>query len=264
MTNSIKAKIVRSVFTVKRKEFLTPNFIRVIFEITDEQCKMLTNVQEGSNNKIFIPPKGVLPTYFPTKELNNNSELVAVMRTYTNRKIDLIQKELVIDFVAHGETGPASAWAINANIGAPLGIAMKEAGRPLVGEADDFLLVGDATALPVIASILENLPKDAHAKVILEVPTHEDEMPIFSAANIEVEWLHNPNPEKGSRLAVKALAHQFQNKDSVNFVYCAAEYSTVKEVREYFRKTLAWDSQLIYTSSYWKAGASEDAMEADR
>ncbi|WP_413534032.1 siderophore-interacting protein [Empedobacter brevis] len=251
-------KIIRSIFTVKRKEFLTPNFIRVIFEMSDEQCKLLENIQEGSNNKIFIPPKGVGLIYFPNKEVSLNTSLTAKTRTYTNRKIDLRNKELTIDFVAHGTTSPASAWAISAKIGDPLGIAMKDVRKPLIGKADHYLLIGDATAIPVIAAILESLTAKVSVKVILEVPSKDDEIIMYSKAKVEIEWLHNSNPKMGSYLAKKAITHQFENKNAHNFVYCAAEYRTVKEVREYYRKTLNWDSDLIFTCSYWKAGSAED------
>lgn len=242
--DSTQTKKIRSVFNVKRKERLTPHFIRIIFEIKEDQVELLSNVKSGSNNKIFIPTE--------------NPESQGIVRTYTNRKIDLENKELSIDFVAHGDNGPASAWASKAQKGDTLGIGMKESTRPLVPEADSYLLVGDATALPVINAIVEQLPAGMKAKVLLETFGREDEMISCSAADIDLEWLHNPTPEKGSLLAEKAKQFKFPEKEQRKYVYVAAEYSTVKELRDYFRADISLDPRSIHAVSYWKAGESED------
>lgn len=173
---------IRSVFRMKDKKFLTPHLIRTVFDIDDHQAELLAYVRSGSNNKIFIP--------------HSAEEHDVSVRTYTNRKIDLETRELTVDFVSHGDNGPASAWALQAVPGDTLEIGMKQSTRPLVPEADFYLLVGDATALPVICAIAEQLPSYVTAKIILEVHGKEDELIVCSAADISVEWLHNPQPEK--------------------------------------------------------------------
>ncbi len=257
MSNYIPTKKIRSVFTVKRKEFITPHLIRVVFKISDEQIGLLPMMQEGANNKIFIPPKNVGLIYFPEKSLHG-AELTAVSRTYTNRKIDFQKKELTIDFVVHGENGPASAWAIHAQPGDPLGIGMKQSNKPLIPKADRYLFVGDATALPAISAILEHLPARVQVNAVLEVYSKKDEMLLCTAADLEIEWLHNPNPEKGSKLAEKVRMFDFANFNQKSYIYIAAEYTTVKELRHYFRQDLQWNQHLIYTCSYWKSGISEE------
>ncbi|MGG7469745.1 siderophore-interacting protein [Chryseobacterium arthrosphaerae] len=235
---------IRSVFRMKDKKFLTPHLIRTVFDIDDHQAELLAYVRSGSNNKIFIP--------------HSSEEHDISVRTYTNRKIDLEARELTVDFVSHGDNGPASAWALQAVPGDTMEIGMKQNTRPLVPEADFYLLVGDATALPVICAIAEQLPSYVTAKIILEVHGKEDELIVCSAADISVEWLHNPQPEKGSDLAEQARKTEFPQGILKEYVYIAAEYTTVHELRHYFRTTLQWDPHGLYACSYWRAGQSED------
>lgn len=243
LTSQVKeTKKIRSVFTVKKKLFITPHLIRVIFDIDEKQAELLANVKPGSNNKIFIPTE----------------ENITLIRTYTNRKIDLEEKELSVDFVAHGDNGPASAWALKAKPGDLLEIGMKESSKPLVPNADFYLLAGDATALPVICAIAEQFPSYVRAKIILEVADKEDELILCSAADLSVEWLHNPHPEQGSKLAEAVKSVHFPPGILKEYVYIAAEYSTVHELRTYFRTTLEWDPHDMYICSYWKAGQAEN------
>lgn len=237
-----ETKKIRSVFTVKKKLFITPNLIRVIFHIDENQVELLANVKSGSNNKIFIPTE----------------ENGTVMRTYTNRKIDLEERELSVDFVAHGDNGPASAWALKANPGDLLEIGMKKSTKPLVPDADFYLIAGDATALPVICAIAEQFPSYVRAKIMLEVASREDQLILCSAADLSVEWLHNPHPEQGSKLAEMVKAVQFPPGVLKEYIYIAAEYATVHELRSYFKTTLEWDPHGMYICSYWKSGQAEN------
>lgn len=123
------------------------------------------------------------------------------MRTYTVRAHRRDLGELDIDFVVHGDTGPATRWVNRAVIGDELVVVGPDA-RSLVagdtpvggvefhpGEARRILLAGDETAAPAICSIVESLPRDAMGQVFIEVATADDILPLVSPGRVTVSWL---------------------------------------------------------------------------
>jgi len=189
-------------------------------------------------------------------------ETQPIIRTYTHSGIDLEKNEIWIDFIAHGDEGPASAWALNAVKGDVLGVLMKDGKTDLYLNADNYILIADATGIPVIAAILKDLPITASGVCILEVHGKEDEQLLSTNADINFIWLHNKNPQKGS-LLTETIKKQILPEFS-KFAYVAAEFTTVKNIRNYLRKESNWQQKELYAYSYWKAGVSEDKSVSDR
>jgi len=97
---------------------LTPHMIRVT--LRGEEIKSIRSGCEGANCKLFLPQA--------TQSLDDfANQLVEgprpVVRTYTVRYIRPQIGEMDIDFVDHGDTGPASAWARAAKVGSFCGFA---------------------------------------------------------------------------------------------------------------------------------------------
>ena len=88
------------------------------------------------------------------------------LRSYTIRAFDLEKRELVLDFLLHGDSGPASKWASSVQIGDNIEIA-GPGPAILAGTADWYLFVGDMTALPAIAVNLEKLPSESRGIALL-------------------------------------------------------------------------------------------------
>lgn len=252
-----KKPAVRSIFTVKEKTFITPHYIRVILNMSDDQVELFRNVNIGSNNKIFLPLPGTNQVIFPD-ETNTDINKTSVRRTYTTRHIDYLKKEIFIDFIAHGDNGPASCWANQATAGSHIGMAMKVGNRPLFPEVEYYLLVADSTGIPVISAILEQLPADVEVHAIIEVFSKEDELVLTSKANLSLEWIYNTHPERSSNLAdiVRKRDLPVRNR----FIFAATEYATAKDLKIYFRDELHWQSGEYSITSYWKKGESEDKI----
>lgn len=264
-----KGNIQRKVFTLKNREYITPRFIRLTLGGND--VSVFKNTTIGVNNKIFLAPEGCDKVYLPEFDMEKmawkpmDEEIKPYVRTYTHRGIDLEKNELYIDFVGHGDEGPASNFAINAELGTELGVAMGCDPSELFPIVDWYYLIGDATAIPVLSAILESIPSTSQAKVVIEVETEEDIQNLHSPASFDIEWVINPTPGQNSAVAAKVI-------DYVNttvlpesrFAYLASEFSTVKELRNFFRKEKNWTKEELYAYSYWKYGKAESASEADR
>lgn len=262
-----KPTISKYVFKVTHKENLTPHYIRIKLKSDDDidfdQCT------PGANNKIFIPPLGTKEVQFATfNSISGEWEMPhenvkPIVRTYTHRAFDPQTKEITIDFVNHGENGPASAWARNAIQNDQLGVAMKI--RPTLHYPDVnwYLLIGDATAIPVLSCILESLPLTAKGHCIIEIPSEEDKIKDINHPGFNIQWLINPRPESGSNLAEQSQKIEIPS-DQSKFAYIACEYNSVKNLRAYFKEDLGWTNKEFYAFSYWKAGVAEDKSAQER
>lgn len=256
-----------AVLVLKEKNYLTPHYIRATFHC--DEAALFRESTVGVNNKIFIPPAGVKDIHFPEfdfeagKWLLPPPEVCPAIRTYTHRGIDLVRKELVIDFVAHGDNGPASAWVMYAQPGDRIGVSMWTTATELYAPADWYLLAGDATAIPVLSVILETLPATARGRLVLEVASPEEEQPLYTRSQVHIQWIYNAHPEKGSHLpsVVRLLPIP---EDVSRYAYVAAEFTAVKEIRQYLRKERQWTHEELNAYAYWKAGVSEEGSQMAR
>lgn len=243
--------IIKAVFRVKRKVYLTPHYIQIIVESDD--LHLFSAVTVGANNKIFISGK--------------EAEPATIRRTYTLRALNLEAGEMRIDFVAHGEEGPASAWAIHAKEGDQLEIAMKARKNPLYPQADWYLLTGDHTALPVISVMIESLPATAKGIALIEVASPEDVIDIQTDSALKICWIFNDHSSIDQYTASKQLYESVTSiplpENVTKYVFAAAEAEVIKNLREYF-KLKELKREELSAHAYWKKGVSEEGSETER
>jgi len=77
----------------------------------------------------------------------------------------------------------------------------------LYPKADQYILVGDATGIPVLSAILEDLPKEAIVNAFIEVETVEDIQVLQTKANANIEWIVNASPGKSTELAENVMSY---------------------------------------------------------
>lgn len=209
--------------TVSRVTRLCPSFIRITF--TGDDLHLFADNGRDQRIKFLLPaPCGGWeyldrqnPDWF-TSWRALPEERRNPLRTYTVRAVRQDMREVDVDIVLHGDTGPASRWANGAKPGTPLVIMGPNAAytggshgglefNPPAG-SHALLLAGDETAVPAIAAICESLPEDAIGEVFLEVPHREDRWTLVAPAGVRITWLPREEREHGDVLvpAVKEAA----------------------------------------------------------
>lgn len=178
----------------------------------------------------------------------------AIVRKYTIRRIDPRAGTLDIDFVLHESGGPGSRFAANAKAGDVVGMIGPGGGSARA--ADWNLFVGDETALPAIARLLEAMPADTTATAIIEVPDGKDEQAISSKADVEIVWLHRNRSKDSKTLAERVASIELPLNGSV-FAWAGVEFSAFRKIRSDWRslKHLAKEDHLAV--SYWREGHAQ-------
>ncbi|MFK0243469.1 siderophore-interacting protein [Amycolatopsis azurea] len=190
------------------------------------------------------------------------------MRTYTIRA--LRPGEIDVDFVRHGDVGPASRWAGAAKPGDEVVIYGPNARFPheetdpsrrgadyLPPEGSAWkLIVGDETALPAIGGIVEGLASGERARVFVEVPVEGDRQQWRTDGEVEVTWLSRDRTTAGTLLeAVRAT----ELPTEPGYAWLAGEAGLVKELRRHLVRERGVDRKRIDFCGYWRQGKSEDA-----
>ena len=196
--------------TVAKAETLSPHFKRIVFQGPDLQD--FADAGYDERIKILLPlPDGSLPapSFFEASPENPlawyqqwralPAERRNPLRTYTVRKVRPESEQIDVDFVIHDHAGPAGAFAEAARPGDQAIIIgpNAQAAGPVVGmdfhpgQSRHLLLVGDETAVPAIAAIMDSLIRDhwqGEGVAVIEVPAEEDRLPLPELEGIRIIW----------------------------------------------------------------------------
>lgn len=177
-----------------------------------------------------------------------------LLRTYTIRAQR--PEAIDIDFVRHGDGGPASRWAESVCIGQSVDVGGPGPVKRVDNRADWFLLVGDMTALPAIAANIEALPRTARGHAVIEVMDAADIQTLDAPPGLRLDWHVNPYPGQAPELLVNAVAalDWMAGRPSV---WAACEFSAMQRLRRHFHDTRGLARETLYISSYWQYGADE-------
>lgn len=242
--------------TVKTAYHLSPNLIRVTF--AGPELEGFPKGHHGANCKLVLPRDGESRAEFEAYFAPDApEEKIHAVRTYTVRAYREDSQELDIDFVAHGDNGPATRWAQAAKPGSFLGFMGPSQPKLTEFYADWYLLAADLSAMPVVEATLEAMPSDAKGLAIFEVPSEEDIRDIAAPTGIELRWLVQPEQHRASTAQVD-LVQSLDWPGGTVQTCIAGESSVIRALRDHLHNERKVPKRDTYISGYWKIGLVED------
>ncbi|WP_105566508.1 siderophore-interacting protein [Microbacterium halophytorum] len=288
---------------VSRITDLTPSFRR--FTFTGDDLHEYGDPGYDQRIKVVFPRPGgsldTMPTaddwYTPWREQDPDER--HPFRTYTTRAVRNELREVDVDMVAHEVSGPASAWIRDAAPGDEVMLAAPTIhhGGARLGvdfvppeRTEKYLLVGDETAAPAIAVMLEQLPREARGVVVLEVPYEADAayLPEHPGFHIEVAGrgdgerhahLDRAAAEQAAALCPDGRGSDVEEvdvdsgllwevprtakggaalKSAPLYAWVAGEAGAIKRIRRHLVREVGVDRRAVAFMGYWRLGRAEN------
>lgn len=288
---------------LKRRIPLSPSLARFVF--TGPEVARMCTLAPDQRIKLLFPGADGLPPQLPHEgdwlkaRRALEPERRPPMRTYTIRALRREALEVDVDFVLHGETGPASTWATHARPGDRLQMVAPDMELPGTPGGYEWrppegirhvLLIGDETALPAIAGILEELaawPDKPNVQAFIEVPHGADQLELSCTAEAQVNWLPRDSSGwqhgQGMIQAAKELARLPETRqagkpqrikevdidtqilwdlakpaDNGFYAWVAGESAAVMAIRRHWVGELGMDRRALSFMGYWRLGRVQD------
>lgn len=259
---------------VHRVERLSPGFVRAT--LIHDSLADFAPYERDQRIKILLPRDGSYPDTLhgglaesewrrAWRELPEADR--PVMRSYTAHRVRPGEREMDLDVFVHEPAGPASRWAIDAELGTPLLVSGPDVrrGDPMhgiqwdPGPARSVLLAADETAFPAVHGILASLDESVRATVLLEVGDRADTAllePLLADHTVEVH-LRQGRPGGAALLAgVERWLDRHGAEAAASgddfAAWLVTESSMIPALRAVANRHLVAPEQ-VHTQGYWNA-----------
>ena len=245
------------VATVLAKSRIGDSFIRLRLAAPDLE----DFARSGLHYRLLLPPARRDPKW-PVIGANGRTlwpegEDALHTPAYTIRAIDAERGHFDTDILIHGR-GPTCAWAETVEEGAIVGLSGPGGGW--LPEGRKLTLLGDETALPAIARILESCAPDTVGEALIQVDGEGDIQSLAAPEGITVTWLlRGRDPELSDALEALTLP-----EGEGRFAWFAAEKSQADRARKYLRGKAGFDRKEVYIAAYWVNTDGADDLSGDR
>lgn len=197
----------------------------------------------------FFPPSELMPADQASDGL---APTRPVSRTYTPRSFDASTRELVVDFLIHGD-GPAATWALGARPGDRARVSVPRASYEPDPTASWVLLCADDSAVPALATMLDAGLKSP-TTVMIETTSAEADRPQLPYHELaSVTWVSADPANPGANLR-DAIA-RWSIPQGSGAAWIAGEAVAVRAIRHDLLIERGLPREAIVTRGYWRKGA---------
>ena len=209
----------------------------------------------GSSVRLLLPGDDgrlELPTW-TGNEFRRADGGRARIRTLTPLAVrdDGSEAELDVDVVLHDEA-PLTVWARSAGVGTPAAVSGTGDGYEIDPRVSSYVLLGDESALPAIATLLTELPHDASVTVRLERRPTAGPVDLPAHPGATVTWTVQPDGAPPGDTLVAAA--EVVELDPSTRVWAAGEAAAVHRIRKVLFEARGLSRSSASVRGYWKLG----------
>lgn len=245
---------------VRRVSRIVPSIVRITFSGKD--LDGFTSAGPADHVKVFFPDQEsgllVVPTVTPDG-IQPPEHGTPTARDYTPLEFrpagddqEGSPAELDIDFVLHGDEGPASAWAARATPGDVVAIAGPRGSQLAPEGIGGLIVVADETALPAASRWLSAVDPSVPVTALFDVADDSVSayLPASVADRVDARWLTRASGASTVEAALRELGPIGDD----TFVFLAGEAGALIPLRHYLRRELGLPAEQVVASGYWKRG----------
>ena len=181
-------------------------------------------------------------------------------RNFTVRGFDPVRATIDVDVFLHGDLGRASAWALRAAVGDPVGFAGPRTHWEPDPEARWTLLVADETGLPALLAILETLPAGHRTLALAEIAGDDERQPVSSRAHVDLRWISRDGRPAGTTTVLADALRRLRLPPERGQAWGGGEALAMRDVRRH----LVANHPAIASRSlmgYWKHRRTPEDVE---
>ncbi|KIH99116.1 hypothetical protein LP52_09365 [Streptomonospora alba] len=180
-----------------------------------------------------------------------------VFRAFTVRHFDRLRCRITFDALRH--EGFTRRWLRRASVGDTIGLAGMRCEFHQDAGADRHLLIGDSSALPAIAGIIESL-SEVPATVYVAAEHDSDMRLLPRREHVTVHRVVGGSPTGAGSLLEQAVRAGERPGGRIQ-AWLAAEAGVMRELRRFLLGELGVARTDLHSAAYWKSGLDSTRLD---